>query len=143
MAVTMTDKIDTAAQLRIGVELRARIRGLRRSGVPLKDLGQAVGLSECQVSRIATQPESALPAATAMELVRMGERGELDHESFIEWLKVWPYEPQDKPSILVDDTVLRDNSWDAVEHAYDNRILSDAELPHLLEIVNRRGLVVV
>ncbi|MCL1840762.1 MAG: hypothetical protein FWF75_03285 [Propionibacteriaceae bacterium] len=96
---------------------RSRIKGLRRSGVPLKDLGQAVGLSESQISRIATQPESALPAATAMELVHMAQRGEIDHEGFVEWLKVWPYEPQDKPATILDDTVFRSNSGDAAKHA--------------------------
>ena len=154
MSVTTANKADTATLLQNlallrqrqeydEVDLRTRIRLLRRDGVGLKEIGQAAGLSESQVSRITSQPENALPAATAMELVKKAECGEIDHDSFLEWLKVWPYEPQDKPANLADDSVFRDNSWDAVGRAYDKRLLSDDELLQLYQAAASRGLTVV
>jgi len=67
-------------------------------------------------------------AATAMELVRQAQRGEISHEEFVEALKHWNYDPQYKTQGEADDWEVVDNSFDAVLHAYVGLdLLSDEE----------------
>jgi hypothetical protein len=67
-------------------------------------------------------------AATAMELVRQAQRGEISHEEFVELLKHWNYDPQYKTQGEADDWEVVDNSFDAVYHAYVGLdLLSDEE----------------
>ena len=125
-------------------EVRRRVWKLRRLGVSLRDLSKAVGLSESQVSRLANKPklpDTGRPALTAMELVRLAQRGGIDHASFIDWLKKWPYEPMYKTAGLADDVAeFRDNSWDAVEAAYFRDVISDEEYEQILVAVRARGV---
>lgn len=114
--------------------LRQRIVKLRRAGVSLKALAAVVGLSESQVSRLANRPavETGLPAATAMELVRRAQCGEIDHDSFVVWLRKWPYEPQYRTTGLADDGQWKDNSFDAIEYAFFVGLLSKEEYEQIL-----------
>ncbi|MBW9093080.1 hypothetical protein JNB62_05245 [Microbacterium jejuense] len=67
-------------------------------------------------------------AATAMELVRQAQRGEISHEQFVEALKHWNYDPQYKTQSEADDGEVVNNSFDAVYHAYVGLdLLSDEE----------------
>jgi len=143
----MTTTTDTAAELRELANLQRRHDLLEKTinerlltlrfnkGVQLQELGAALGKSESQMSRIlkalekskgtaAAKPE----AATAMELVRQAQRGEISHEEFVEALKHWNYDPQYKTQGEADDWEVVDNSFDAVLHAYVGLdLLSDEE----------------
>lgn len=145
----MTTTTDTAAELRelanlnrrhelIEKAINERLVALRfGKGVQLQELGAALGKSESQMSRILKALEKstdvvAAPdkqvAATAMELVRQAQRGEIPHEKFVELLKHWNYDPQYKTQGEADDWEVVDNSFDAVYHAYVGLdLLSDEE----------------
>ena len=106
-------------------------------GVQLQELGAALGKSESQMSRILKALEKSKGivvttgkpvAATAMELVRQAQRGEITHQEFVELLKHWNYDPQYKTQGEADDWEVVDNSFDAVYHAYLGLdLLSDEE----------------
>ncbi|MAT19290.1 MAG: hypothetical protein CMF56_12180 [Leifsonia sp.] len=145
----MTTTTDTAAELRelanlnlrhelIEKAINERLVALRfGKGVQLQELGAALGKSESQMSRILKALEKTKGvvvtadkpvAATAMELVRQAQRGEISHEEFIELLKHWNYDPQYKTQGEADDWEVVDNSFDAVYHAYVGLdLLSDEE----------------
>ncbi|MEV8135248.1 MULTISPECIES: hypothetical protein [Microbacterium] len=143
----MTTTTDTAAELRELANLQRRHDLLEKTinerlltlrfnkGVQLQELGAALGKSESQMSRILKALEkskgtaAAKPAAaTAMELVRQAQRGEISHEEFVEALKHWNYDPQYKTQGEADDWEVVDNSFDAVLHAYVGLdLLSDEE----------------
>ena len=145
----MTTTTDTAAELRelanlnlrhelIEKAINERLVALRfGKGVQLQELGAALGKSEAQMSRILKALEKTKGvvvtadkpvAATAMELVRQAQRGEISHEEFIELLKHWNYDPQYKTQGEADDWEVVDNSFDAVYHAYVGLdLLSDEE----------------
>lgn len=145
----MTTTTDTAAELRelanlnlrhelIEKAINERLVALRfGKGVQLQELGAALGKSESQMSRILKALEKTKGvvvtadkpvAATAMELVRQAQRGEIPHEEFIELLKHWNYDPQYKTQGEADDWEVVDNSFDAVYHAYVGLdLLSDEE----------------
>lgn len=143
----MTTTPDTAAELRELANLQRRHDLLEKTinerlltlrfnkGVQLQELGAALGKSESQMSRILKALEkskgtaAAKPAAaTAMELVRQAQRGEISHEEFVEALKHWNYDPQYKTQGEADDWEIVDNSFDAVLHAYVGLdLLSDEE----------------
>ena len=145
----MTTTTDTAAELRelanlnlrhelIEKAINERLVALRfGKGVQLQELGAALGKSESQMSRILKAMEKTKGvvvtadkpvAATAMELVRQAQRGEISHEEFIELLKHWNYDPQYKTQGEADDWEVVDNSFDAVYHAYVGLdLLSDEE----------------
>lgn len=145
----MTTTTDTAAELRelanlnlrhelIEKAINERLVALRfGKGVQLQELGAALGKSESQMSRILKALEKTKGvvvtadkpvAATAMELVRQAQRGEISHEEFIELLKHWNYDPQYKNQGEADDWEVVDNSFDAVYHAYVGLdLLSDEE----------------
>jgi hypothetical protein len=145
----MTTTTDTAAELRelanlnlrhelIEKAINERLVALRfGKGVQLQDLGAALGKSESQMSRILKALEKTKGvvvtadkpvAATAMELVRQAQRGEISHEEFVELLKHWNYDPQYKTQGEADDWEVVDNSFDAVYHAYVGLdLLSDEE----------------
>lgn len=143
----MTTTTDTAAELRELANLQRRHDLLEKTinerlltlrfnkGVQLQELGAALGKSESQMSRILKALEkskgtaAAKPAAaTAMELVRQAQRGEISHEEFVEALKHWNYDPQYKTQGEADDWEIVDNSFDAVLHAYVGLdLLSDEE----------------
>jgi len=143
----MTTTTDTAAELRelanlqrrhdlLEKTINERLLALRfNKGVQLQELGAALGKSESQMSRILKALEkskgtaAAKPAAaTAMELVRQAQRGEISHEEFVEALKHWNYDPQYKTQGEADDWEVVDNSFDAVLHAYVGLdLLSDEE----------------
>lgn len=141
---------DTAAELRelanlnlrhelIEKAINERLVALRfGKGVQLQELGAALGKSESQMSRILKALEKSKgdlaattdkpAAATAMELVRQAQRGEIPHEEFVELLKHWNYDPQYKTQGEADDWEVVDNSFDAVYHAYVGLdLLSDEE----------------
>ena len=145
----MTTTTDTAAELRelanlnprhelIEKAIEERLVALRfGKGVQLQELGAALGKSESQMSRILKALEKTKGvvvttdkpvAATAMELVRQAQRGEISHEEFVELLKRWSYDPQYKTQGEADDWEVVDNSFDAVYHAYVGLdLLSDEE----------------
>jgi len=145
----MTTTTDTAAELRelanlnlrhelIEKAINERLVALRfGKGVQLQELGAALGKSESQMSRILKALERTKGvvvtadkpvAATAMELVRQAQRGEISHEEFVELLKHWNYDPQYKTQGEADDWEVVDNSFDAVYHAYVGLdLLSDEE----------------
>ncbi|ALJ22334.1 hypothetical protein [Microbacterium sp. No. 7] len=145
----MTTTTDTAAELRelanlnlrhelIEKAIEERLVALRfGKGVQLQELGAALGKSESQMSRILKALEKSKGvlvttdkpvAATAMELVRQAQRGEISHEEFVELLKHWNYDPQYKTQGEADDWEVVDNSFDAVYHAYVGLdLLSDEE----------------
>ena len=145
----MSTTTDTAAELRelanlnlrhelIEKAIEERLVALRfGKGVQLQELGAALGKSESQMSRILKALEKTKGvvvtadkpvAATAMELVRQAQRGEISHEEFIELLKHWNYDPQYKTQGEADDWEVVDNSFDAVYHAYVGLdLLSDEE----------------
>ena len=145
----MTTTTNTAAELRelanlnlrhelIEKAINERLVALRfGKGVQLQELGAALGKSESQMSRILKALEKTKGvvvtadkpvAATAMELVRQAQRGEISHEEFIELLKHWNYDPQYKTQGEADDWEVVDNSFDAVYHAYVGLdLLSDEE----------------
>ena len=145
----MTTTTDSAAELRelanlnlrhelIEKAINERLVALRfGKGVQLQELGAALGKSESQMSRILKALEKTKGvvvtadkpvAATAMELVRQAQRGEISHEEFIELLKHWNYDPQYKTQGEADDWEVVDNSFDAVYHAYVGLdLLSDEE----------------
>lgn len=145
----MTTTTDTAAELRelanlnlrhelIEKAIEERLVALRfGKGVQLQELGAALGKSESQMSRILKALEKSKGvvvttdkpvAATAMELVRQAQRGEISHEEFVELLKQWNYDPQYKTQGEADDWEVVDNSFDAVYHAYVGLdLLSDEE----------------
>lgn len=145
----MTTTTDTAAELRelanlnlrhelIEKAIEERLVALRfGKGVQLQELGAALGKSESQMSRILKALEKSKGvvvttdkpvAATAMELVRQAQRGEISHEEFVELLKHWKYDPQYKTQGEADDWEVVDNSFDAVYHAYVGLdLLSDEE----------------
>ena len=145
----MTTTTDTAAELRelanlnlrhelIEKAIEERLVALRfGKGVQLQELGAALGKSESQMSRILKTLEKSKSvlvttdkpvAATAMELVRQAQRGEISHEEFVELLKHWNYDPQYKTQGEADDWEVVDNSFDAVYHAYVGLdLLSDEE----------------
>lgn len=146
----MTTTTDTAAELRelanlnlrhelIEKAINERLVALRfGKGVQLQELGAALGKSESQMSRILKALEKSKgdlaattdkpAAATAMELVRQAQRGEIPHEEFVELLKHWNYDPQYKTQGEADDWEVVDNSFDAVYHAYVGLdLLSDEE----------------
>ena len=145
----MTTTTDTAAELRelanlnlrhelIEKAINERLVALRfGKGVQLQEHGAALGKSESQMSRILKALEKTKGvvvtadkpvAATAMELVRQAQRGEISHEEFIELLKHWNYDPQYKTQGEADDWEVVDNSFDAVYHAYVGLdLLSDEE----------------
>jgi len=145
----MTTTTDTAAELRelanlnlrhelIEKAINERLVALRfGKGVQLQELGAALGKSESQMSRILKALEKSKGvaattdkpvAATAMELVRQAQRGEISHEEFVELLKHWNYDPQYKTQGEADDWEVVDNSFDAVYHAYVGLdLLSDEE----------------
>lgn len=145
----MTTTTDTAAELRelanlnlrhelIEKAIEERLVALRfGKGVQLQELGAALGKSESQMSRILKALEKTKGvvvttdkpvAATAMELVRQAQRGEISHEEFVELLKQWNYDPQYKTQGEADDWEVVDNSFDAVYHAYVGLdLLSDEE----------------
>lgn len=145
----MTTTTDTAAELRelanlnlrhelIEKAINERLVALRfGKGVQLQELGAALGKSESQMSRILKALEKTKGvavttdkpvAATAMELVRQAQRGEISHEEFVELLKHWSYDPQYKTQGEADDWEVVDNSFDAVYHAYVGLdLLSDEE----------------
>jgi len=145
----MTTTTDTAAELRelanlnlrhelIEKAINERLVALRfGKGVQLQELGAALGKSESQMSRILKALEKTKGvvvtadkpvAATAMELVRQAQRGEISHEEFVELLKHWNYDPQYKTQGEADDWEVVDNSFDAVYHAYVGLdLLSDEE----------------
>lgn len=117
-------------------EVRRRIQKLRKAGAPLKALSEAVNLSEAQVSRLTNQPalaDTGLPALTAMELVRRAQQGEISHDDLVEWLMVWPYEPQYKTEGLADTGEFRDNSYDSVEAAYFRDVITDEDLQKITQ----------
>jgi hypothetical protein len=126
-----------------GDEVRRRVAELRALGVSSRELGLAVGLTESQVSRLAGGPESegdGLPAATAMDLVFLARWGVVDHDSFVGWLKKWPFEPQYHTTGLEDDwSEFRDNSFDAVEMASLDGCLSRDEMTQIIESAFERG----
>ncbi|PZT98887.1 MAG: hypothetical protein DI630_18315 [Gordonia sp. (in: high G+C Gram-positive bacteria)] len=145
----MTTTTDTAAELRELANLQRRHDLLEKTinerlialrfgkGVQLQELGEALGKSESQMSRILKALEKSKgvvvatdkpAAATAMELVRQAQRGEISHEEFVEALKHWNYDPQYKTQGEADDWEVVDNSFDAVYHAYVGLdLLSDEE----------------
>ena len=145
----MSTTTDTAAELRelanlnlrhelIEKAIEERLVALRfGKGVQLQELGAALGKSESQMSRILKALEKSKGvlvttdkpvAATAMELVRQAQRGEISHEEFVELLKHWNYDPQYKTQGEADDWEVVDNSFDAVYHAYVGLdLLSDEE----------------
>ena len=145
----MTTTTDTAAELRelanlnlrhelIEKAINERLVALRfGKGVQLQELGAALGKSESQMSRILKALEKSKGvaattdkpvAATAMELVRQAQRGEISHEEFVELLKHWNYDPQYKTQGEADDWEVVDDSFDAVYHAYVGLdLLSDEE----------------
>ena len=145
----MTTTTDTAAELRELAKLNLRHELIEKAinerlvalrfgkGVQLQELGAALGKSESQMSRILKALEKTKGvvvtadkpvAATAMELVRQAQRGEISHEEFIELLKHWNYDPQYKTQGEADDWEVVDNSFDAVYHAYVGLdLLSDEE----------------
>lgn len=107
-------------------ELDQRLFVLNQDGFALKELAAVIGLSVSQVSRVigrvreqtGDSPAADAPAATAMELVRRAQRGEIAHDRFVSLLKGWAYEPQYRTTSEADDWELVDNSFDAVEFAY-------------------------
>lgn len=72
---------------------------------------------------------------TAMELVRLALRGEIDHDELVEKLKGWSYEPQYKVKGEWDDWQSIDNSFDAVELAYVSELISDADYDAIVDAV--------
>ena len=65
---------------------------------------------------------------TAMDVVRRGQRGEIDHDELVRILKTWPYEPQYRTTGLADDWEIVDNSFDAVELAHISlNLLTEAD----------------
>ncbi|MDR1512467.1 MAG: hypothetical protein LBS56_03135 [Propionibacteriaceae bacterium] len=123
-------------------EVRRRVAELRAVGVSPRELWLAVGLSEAQASRLASGPESegdGLPADTAMELVHLADWGVIDHDSFVEWLKKWPFEPQYRTTGLEDSGEFRDNSFDAADFAFFDHLISEDEMGQIIECAFERG----
>lgn len=147
--MTTINNTDTDAELRELANLHQRQELIEKAiadrlialrfgkGVQLQELGAALGKSESQMSRILKALErstdvnvvaSKAVAATAMELVRQAQRGEIPHEEFVELLKHWNYDPEYKTKSEADDWEIVDNSFEAVYHAYIGLdLLSDEE----------------
>lgn len=140
----MRTGLDAEAELRDLAALRtraasaeeavgSRMRDLHQQGVRLKDLAAAVGLSESQASRLVARARKVQAAgdktpATAMDLVRAAQRGQIDHGQLVQQLESWRYEPQYRTRGEGDDWKFVDNSFDAVEFAYMSLdLLSDQE----------------
>jgi hypothetical protein len=109
------------------VRTHQMVKKLRAEGAGFKEIGEALGLSESQASRIASGPWPVLPAQTSDDLVEMAGRGEIDHDELVEWLKVWPYEPDYIPKHIWDDPEWRPNTFDAVYAACDRGLLSSED----------------
>ncbi|MDQ1176689.1 hypothetical protein [Microbacterium sp. SORGH_AS_0421] len=65
--------------------------------------------------------------STAMEVVRAAERGILSREQLVRILGSWDYEPQHRSIGLADDWELRDNSFDAVVHAFTSSLIDGGD----------------
>jgi hypothetical protein len=123
-------------------EVRRRVAELRGLGASSRELWLAVGLSESQASRLESGPESegdGLPADTAMELVLLVRWGLIDHDSFVGWLRKWPFEPQYHTTGLEDSGEFRDNSFDAVDIAFFRDLVSEDEMRQIFRCASARG----
>lgn len=121
-------------------DLSARLLTLNGSGIPQEELAAAIGKSQPQVSRMIREAQKArgvdeVPkiAATAMELVRRAERGEIEHDRLVELLKSWDYEPSDTTRDLLDIRIEVANSLDAVDVALDNGLITEDEYYDIMD----------
>lgn len=120
--------------------LSDRLRELYDSGISQGDLAGAIGKSQPQVSRMIREAQDAhggmdpQQAATAMELVRRAERGEVDHARLVDLLKSWDYEPSDRPESILDDIITVDNSLDAVDAAIDFGLITEDEYYEIMDV---------
>lgn len=65
--------------------------------------------------------------ATAMDVVRAAASGILSREQLVRILGSWDYEPQYRSIGLADDWELRDNSFDAVVHAFTSSLIDQGD----------------
>jgi len=121
-------------------DLSVRLLTLNLSGISQTELAKTIHISQPQVSRMIrdaqtyiTWPETPKVAATAMELVRRAERGEIEHDQLVELLKGWEYEPSDKAQDLLDIRVEVANSLDAVDVALDNGLITEDEYYDIMD----------
>ncbi|MDQ1217451.1 hypothetical protein [Microbacterium arborescens] len=65
--------------------------------------------------------------ATAMDVVRAAAGGIISREQLVQVLGSWDYEPQYRSIGLADDWELRDNSFDAVVHAFTSSLIDEGD----------------
>lgn len=121
-------------------DLSVRVVMLYNAGISQVELAETMHISQPKVSRMIrdaqmfiAKSETPKVAATAMELVRRAERGEIEHNRLVELLKGWEYEPSDKAQDLLDIRVEVANSLDAVDMALDNGLITEDEYYDIMD----------
>lgn len=121
-------------------DLSTRLLTMNQNGFSQVELAQTIHMSQPQVSRMIRHAEKLMAAgatpkvaATAMELVRRAERGEIEHDRLVELLKDWDYEPSDTATDLLDIRVEVANSLDAVDVALDNGLITVDEYYDIMD----------
>ena len=90
--------------------------------------------------RVSERSGQQPPASTAMGLVDMAHKGQLDHDTLMYWLLRWNYEPQYHVTSVVDDGIRVPNSWGAVNMAHFYVLISDDEYEQIFQSAHMRGI---